>query len=85
MLYQSQSDWIDNTFTGQNDALGGQRTWAGRLQLLWKPSEKFTALAKVDGWNLDGTARIFRANILKAGHSRPGETASSRTRSRRTA
>ncbi len=67
MLYQSQSDWIDNTFTGKNNALGGQRTWAGRLQLLWKPSEKLTALAKVDGWNLDGTARIFRANILKAG------------------
>jgi iron complex outermembrane receptor protein len=67
LLYQSQSDWIDNTFTGQNDALGGQKTFAGRLQLLWKPSEKFTALAKFDGWDLQGTARIFRANILKAG------------------
>ena len=67
LLFQTQSDWIDNTFTGQNDALGGQQTWAGRLQLLWKPSERFTALAKVDSWKLDGTARIFRANILKAG------------------
>jgi iron complex outermembrane receptor protein len=67
LLYQSQSDWIDNTFTGQKNALGGQHTWAGRLQLLWKPGEKFSALAKVDGWDLDGTARIFRANILKAG------------------
>lgn len=67
LLYQSQSDWIDNTFTGKKNALGGQRTWAGRLQLLWKPSEKLRALAKVDGWNLDGTARVFRANILKPG------------------
>jgi iron complex outermembrane receptor protein len=66
-LYQSQSDWIDNTFTGKNDALGGQRTWAGRLQLLWEPTEKFHALANVHGWDLDGTARIFRANILQKG------------------
>jgi iron complex outermembrane receptor protein len=69
LLYQSQSDWIDNTFTGQNDALGGQKTWAGRLQLLWEPSEKFHALANVHGWDLDGTARIFRANILEKGAS----------------
>ena len=66
-LYQSQSDWIDNTFTGQENALGGQQTWAGRLQLLWEPTEKFHALANVHGWDLDGTARIFRANILKPG------------------
>ena len=84
VLYQSQSDWVDNTFTGENDALGGQTTSAGRVQLLWEPSEKFDALLNVHGWKLDGTARIFRANILK-----PGPTiwspASSRTRSRRTA
>ena len=67
LLYQSQSDWIDNTFTGQDDALGGQTTWAGRLQLLWEPSEKFQALFNVHGWDLDGTARIFRANILEKG------------------
>ena len=67
LLYQSQSDWIDNTFTGQDNALGGQKTWAGRLQLLWEPTEKFHALANVHGWDLDGTARIFRANILKKG------------------
>ena len=67
MLYQSQSDWIDNTFTKQDDALGGQRTFAGRVQLLWEPSEKFHALANVHGWDLDGTARMFRANIIEKG------------------
>jgi iron complex outermembrane receptor protein len=67
LLFQSQSDWIDNTFTGEDDALGGQRTWAGRLQLLWEPSEKLHALANVHGWDLDGTARVFRANILRPG------------------
>ena len=69
LLFQSQSDWIDNTYTKQDDALGGQQTWAGRLQLLWAPSEKFTALANVHGWDLDGTARMFRANIIEKGTS----------------
>jgi iron complex outermembrane receptor protein len=67
LLVQSQSDWVDNTFTGEEDALGGHQTWSGRLQLLWQPSESFRALAKVDGWNVDGTARLFRANILRPG------------------
>ncbi len=68
VLYQSQSDWVDNTFTGENDALGGHETWAYRLQFLWEPSENFSALLNVHGWDVsDGTARIFRANILKPG------------------
>ncbi len=69
LLFQSQSDWSDTTYTKQDDALGGQQTWAGRLQLLWAPSEKFTALANVHGWDLDGTARMFRANIIEKGTS----------------
>jgi iron complex outermembrane recepter protein len=67
VLYQSQSDWVDNKFTGQNDALGGHDTTAYRLQLLWEPTERFSALLNVHGWDVDGTARIFRANILKPG------------------
>ena len=68
VLYQSQSDWVDNTFTGENDALGGHETWAYRLQLLWEPSEDFSALLNIHGWDVgDGTARIFRANILTPG------------------
>jgi iron complex outermembrane receptor protein len=67
VLYQSQSDWVDNKFTGQNDALGGHDTAAYRVQLLWEPTEQFDALFNFHGWDLDGTARIFRANILKSG------------------
>ena len=67
LLYQSQSDWIDNGFTGENNALGGNRTGAFRLQLLWTPSERFNALLNVHAWDLDGTARVFRANILEHG------------------
>ena len=67
VLYQSQSDWIDNGFTGENDALGGHNTGAFRLQFLWEPNDRFSALVNVHGWELDGTARVFRANILKPG------------------
>jgi iron complex outermembrane receptor protein len=67
LLYQSQSDWVDNGFTGENDALGGHDTWAYRFQLLWEPNEDFDALINVHGWDVDGTARIFRANILEHG------------------
>jgi iron complex outermembrane receptor protein len=67
LLYQSQSDWVDNGFTGENNALGGNRTGAFRLQFLWEPSDRFSALLNLHAWDLDGTARIFRANILKHG------------------
>ncbi len=67
VLYQSQSDWVDNKHTGEKNALGGHDTYAYRLQFLWEPSEDFSALFNFHGWDLDGTARIFRANILKPG------------------
>ena len=66
-LYQSRSDWVDNLHTGKDNALGGYDTKAYRLQFLWQPNEQFNGLLNVHGWDLDGTARIFRANIIKAG------------------
>ncbi len=42
-------------------------TTAFRLQLLWEPNDKFSGLLKVHGWDVDGTARIFRANIFEPG------------------
>ena len=68
-LYQGRSDWVDNDFEGGDD-LGGYQTTAYRLQLLWEPNEKFSGLFKVHGWEVsDGTARIFRANIIEPGTS----------------
>jgi iron complex outermembrane receptor protein len=66
-LYQAQSDWVDNGFTRENDALGGHDTWAYRFQLLFEPNPDFDALINVHGWDVDGTARMFRANIIKPG------------------
>ncbi len=67
VLYQSESDWVDNEYRHKEDELGGYTTKAYRLQLLWEPTEHFKGLLNVHGWDLDGTARIFRANIIKKG------------------
>jgi len=66
-LYQSRKDWVDNLHTGEANSLGGYDTLAYRLQFLWEPSEDFSGLLNVHGWDLTGTARIFRANIIKPG------------------
>ena len=66
-LYQRRADWVDNTFTGDDDALEGYEEYAARLQLLIKPSDNFEALLNVHTRHLDGTARLFRANIITPG------------------
>ncbi|HUP46286.1 MAG TPA: TonB-dependent receptor plug domain-containing protein, partial [Thermoanaerobaculia bacterium] len=58
-LYQSQDDWVDNAHTG--GSLGGFENSAYRLQFLWKPVVRASVLLNVHGWDIDGTARIFRA------------------------
>lgn len=67
VLSQDRDDWIDNGFTGQNDALGGFDEKAWRGQLLFTPNDDFSALLSVHGRELDGTASVFRANIFTAG------------------
>ena len=67
-LYQTRNDWVDNDYeAGPEDKLGGYTTGAGRFQLLWAPSDNFDVLVNLHAWDVDGTARIFRANILKPG------------------
>ncbi|HVS02626.1 MAG TPA: TonB-dependent receptor [Thermoanaerobaculia bacterium] len=69
-LFQSRGDWVDNRFTGEDDALEGYTTGAARLQLLWEPNERFSGLLNLHAWDVDGTARVFRANILEPGSNR---------------
>jgi iron complex outermembrane receptor protein len=66
-LYQERDDWIDNDFTGENDAMGGFDEFAYRAQLLIEPSDAFSALLNIHGRDIDGTASIFRANVLGPG------------------
>jgi iron complex outermembrane recepter protein len=67
LLSQHRDDWIDNGFTGENNALGGYDEQAGRAQLLYTPTESFEALLNVHARSLVGTSAVFRANILTPG------------------
>lgn len=67
VLSQNRDDWIDNAYTGEKDAMGGFDEKAWRGQLLYKPSDDFSALLNVHGRELDGTASIFRANVFTKG------------------
>ncbi|HUO86418.1 MAG TPA: TonB-dependent receptor [Thermoanaerobaculia bacterium] len=67
-LLQTRSDWVDNRFApGPEDEIGGHTTGAARFQLLWEPNERLDALLNLHAWDVDGTARIFRANIIRPG------------------
>lgn len=67
-LYQRRGDWVDNTFAGtrRNNAVEGYEDMAFRGQILLQASEDFEALLSVQMRDLEGTARLFRANILGA-------------------
>ncbi|WKE65766.1 TonB-dependent receptor [Gallaecimonas kandeliae] len=71
LLDQRRDDWVDNKAPGyeQDNQLEGYHDQAGRLQLLWEPSEDFKALFNAHFRELDGTPRVFRANIIKKGSS----------------
>jgi len=69
-LLQRQSDWVSNDFTGEEDALGGFRELAGRAQLLYTPTDTFSALLNLQYADLTGnSASIFRANIVGPGNN----------------
>lgn len=74
VLYSERGDWIDNrrdlinpAVAGEDDAMGGFEEFAYRAQLLIEPSDAFSALLNVHGRDIDGTASIFRANVLTPG------------------
>ena len=65
---QHRGDWVTNTAPKeQTGKLEGYDDDALRVQLLYKPSGTFSALFNVHGRDLHGTARLFRANIIKPG------------------
>ena len=66
-LYQHRDNWVDNTFTGEDNALEGYDDYAARLQLLFAPSDDFEALFNVHTRHLNGTARLFRSGIIVPG------------------
>lgn len=70
VLHQRRDDWVDNVANGPGDDLEGYKDTAARLQLLFKPSDTFEALANVHMRRLDGTPRLFRAGAIAIGGNR---------------
>ena len=69
LLSQDRDDWISNRNSAVNasDVMGGFDEKAWRAQLLYEPSEDFSALLNVHGRDLKGTASMFRANVFTKG------------------
>ncbi len=65
-LTRSRDDWITNAHTGK-ESLGSYDESAGRLQVLWTPTDRFSALLSQQNRSLDGTSSIFRANVFTTG------------------
>ncbi len=68
VLTRSRDNWITNGFTGEK-SLGRYDEKAGRVQVLWEPSDNFTALLLHQNRSLNGTSSIFRANVFTTGES----------------
>lgn len=65
LLYQHRDDWITNTVNGTE--IGGFDEVAGRLQLAYAPDDKLDVLVNLHARDLDGTAAVFRANVITTG------------------
>ncbi|WP_271438991.1 TonB-dependent receptor [Pontixanthobacter luteolus] len=68
-LYQRQDDYVDNVLPSgtTKDAFGGYNDMAFRLQAAVRPSDDFEILLTGQLRDLDGTARLFRANNFTRG------------------
>jgi len=70
VLYMHQDDYVNNGYTGEDDAYEGFNEWAARFQLAYDNGGKFRALFNLHGRSVDGSAILFRANIIKQGTNR---------------
>jgi iron complex outermembrane recepter protein len=70
-LYQRQDGYIDNVLPSgtTQDALEGYEEFAGRVQFLLKPSNNLDILLGGQVRALNGTARVFRANVFTRGQT----------------
>ncbi|MCF7220627.1 TonB-dependent receptor [Marilutibacter chinensis] len=65
-MFQRRDDWVENTYPGPNDGFEGYDESAARVQFLYE-GDGFEALLNAHARHLNGTARLFRANIFKPG------------------
>ena len=62
---QHRNDFVTNTASGPTKELEGYDDNAARLQFLYEPDKNFSALFNIHARDLNGSARLFRANIIK--------------------
>ena len=67
-LYQHRDDYVSNSLNDLGDEYEGYNDRAARVQLKYE-NDNFDALFNVHMRNLDGTARLFRANIIQSGNN----------------
>ncbi|HEU0310313.1 MAG TPA: TonB-dependent receptor, partial [Sphingomicrobium sp.] len=66
-LWQHRNDWIDNLEESGSNDLEGYDDFALRGQIQWEPTDQLTLRLTGQYRNLDGDARIFRANAIERG------------------
>lgn len=62
---QHRGNWVSDPIN--KTKLEGYDDFAGRLQVLYQPSSDFNALFNIHGRHLNGSARLFRANVIQPG------------------
>ena len=68
VLSQTRNDWVKNSVaSAPTRELEGYEDRAARVQLQYAPSTAFNALFNFHTRDLSGSARLFRANIIKSG------------------
>ncbi len=68
VLSQSRDDWVTNTIASSpTRELEGYRDGALRAQVQFDGGKAYNALLNVHARDLNGSARLFRANIIKLG------------------
>jgi len=68
LKYQERGKWIDNTVNGPGDDFGEFEEFGWRVQLAWEPSDSFSALLKLHGFNQEGSdPNVFYANAIAVG------------------
>lgn len=66
-IHQRRDDYVSNAFTGQDDIFEGFEMTSGRAQFLFEPTETLDLLLNVHALSNEGSARVFRANIIDQG------------------
>ncbi|MDR0182256.1 TonB-dependent receptor [Lysobacter sp. UC] len=66
VLFQRRDDWVTNDYPGPNDGFEGYDESAGRVQFLYENGD-WDLLLNAHARHLNGTARLFRANIIEPG------------------